>query len=70
MLLKPRQIKTMLTRSKSKKVKSDDKYVEHINTLHKIAEGLLDYSTNISDDKKREIIENYENIIRCLLNID
>lgn len=64
------QIETMMTRSKSKEYKKNDKYVEHINTLHKIAEGLLDYSTNISDDKKREIIENYENIIRCLLNID
>jgi hypothetical protein len=60
----------MLTRSKSKNQKNQDKYVEHINTLHKIADGLLDYSTNIDDEKKREIIENYENIIRCLLNID
>jgi hypothetical protein len=60
----------MLTRLKSKNQKNQDKYVEHINTLHKIADGLLDYSTNIDDEKKREIIENYENIIRCLLNID
>jgi hypothetical protein len=60
----------MLTRSKSKNQKNQDKYVEHINILHKIVEGLLDYSTNIKDCKKREIIENYENIIRCLLNID
>lgn len=60
----------MLTRSKRKNQKNQDKYVEHINTLHKIGDGLLDYSTNIDDEKKREIIENYENIIRCLLNID
>jgi len=70
MLLKQRQIKTMLTRSKSKETQNNDKYVEHINTLHAVAEGLLNYSTNIGDDKKREIIENYENIIRCLLNVD
>jgi hypothetical protein len=60
----------MLTRLKSKNQKNQDKYVEHINTLHKIADGLLDYSTNIDDEKQREIIENYENIIRCLLNVD
>lgn len=59
----------MLTRSKSKELKPVRKYVEHINTLHAVAEGLLNYSTNIGDDKKREIIENYENIIRCLLNV-
>jgi hypothetical protein len=60
----------MLTRLKSKNQKNQDKYVEHINTLHKIADGLLDYSTNIDVEKQREIIENYENIIRCLLNVD
>ena len=59
----------MLTRSKSKETQNNDKYIEHINRLHEIAEGLLDYSTKIDAVKKREIIENYENIIRCLLNV-
>jgi hypothetical protein len=70
MSLKLCKIETMMTRSKSKEYQKKDKYVEHINTLHKIAQGLLDYSTNIDIEKKREIIENYENIIRCLLNIE
>jgi hypothetical protein len=60
----------MLTRSKSKEMQNNNKYVVHINTLHKIAEGLLNYSNDIDIEKQREIIENYENIIRCLLNID
>jgi hypothetical protein len=60
----------MRTRSNNKEVKNNDKYVEHINTLHKISEGLLNYSTNIDIEKQREIIENYEKIIRCLLNIE
>ena len=60
----------MLTRSKSKETQNNDKYVEHINTLHTIAEGLLNYSSEIDLIKQMEIIENYENIIRCLLNVD
>jgi hypothetical protein len=60
----------MLTRSKSKKVRFGNKYVEHIETLDKIAEGLLNDCHVLDVEKHREIIKNYENIIRCLLNID
>jgi len=60
----------MMTRSKNKEVKNNDKYVEHINTLHAVTKGLLNYSNDIDIEKQKEIIENYENIIRCLLNID
>jgi hypothetical protein len=60
----------MLTRSKSKKVLFGNKYVEHIETLDKIAEGLLNDCHVLDVEKHREIIKNYENIIRCLLNID
>jgi hypothetical protein len=60
----------MLTRSKTKRVLFDNKYVEHIKTLDKIAEGLLSDSCNLDVEKHREIIKNYENIIRCLLNIE
>ena len=60
----------MLTRSKNKEVKPICKYVEHVKTLHEIAEGLLNYSTEIDVDKKRKIIENYENIIHCLLKLE
>lgn len=64
------KLKTMMTRSKSKSTENKNKYVEHINTMHKIAERLLNYSKDTDIKKQREIIENYENIIRCLLNID
>jgi hypothetical protein len=60
----------MLTRSKTKRVHFDNKYVEHIKTLDKIAQGLLSDCHILDVEKHREIIKNYENIIRCLLNID
>jgi len=60
----------MLTRSNNKKVTCDNKYVEHIKTLDKIAEGLMNDCHTLDVDKHREIIKNYESIIRCLLNIE
>jgi hypothetical protein len=60
----------MLTRSKTQKMHYDNKYVEHIKTLDKIAEGLMNDCHILDVEKQREIIENYENIIRCLLNVD
>jgi hypothetical protein len=60
----------MLTRSKSQKMHSDNKYVEHVKTLHKIAEGLLRDCHLLDVEKHREIIKNYENIIRCLFNVE
>lgn len=60
----------MLTRSKSQKMNSDNKYVEHIKTLDEIVEGLLSDCHVLDIEKHREIIKNYENIIRCLLNIE
>jgi hypothetical protein len=60
----------MLTRSKTKELNCDNKYVEHIKTLDKITKGLMNDCPTLNVEKHREIIKNYENIIRCLLNFD
>jgi hypothetical protein len=60
----------MLTRSKTKRLHFDNKYVEHIKTLDKITKGLMNDCPTLNVEKHREIIKNYENIIRCLLNFD
>jgi hypothetical protein len=60
----------MMTRSNTKTLHSDNKYVQHIKTLHEIAEELLNDCNVLDVEKHREIIKNYENIIRCLLNVE
>ena len=63
----------MITRSKVKMEKqysiSASLYVEHIKELHNAAFILLDDLDKLEREKLKQIISQYENLIKNLLNI-
>ena len=44
--------------------------IDHVVILHNIAQGLFDSLPNLTPDKTRDIISNYENIIKLLLDFE
>lgn len=64
----------MITRSKVKMEKQDSicdtLYVEHIKELHNAAFILLDDLDKLEREKLKQIISQYENLIKNLLNIE
>ena len=45
-------------------------YIEHIKMLHEVSDTLLSNLEHMELDKLREIIKNYEIIIKHLLELD
>jgi hypothetical protein len=63
-------METIIRRSSRVRAKKNGKYIEHIKTLHSVAGDLLSMTDILSEDKLRNVIAEYENLIGDLLNIN